>query len=83
MNKTIIAGAFVICAKRLTPWVNFTNIIRAAFMLADPKSVKITVQVMSHFCAKKLRINMLVKLTPLEKNVFQSIWLYVTVLSWL
>ncbi len=55
---------------KLTPVVDFTNILRAAFMLADPKSAKNTVKQSVFFlallgsaCVKAGNI-MLVKLTP-------------------
>jgi len=54
---------------KLTPWVNFTNIIHAASMHADPKSTK---KQSSHQCLfsllgsarKKSAQKMLMKLTP-------------------
>ena len=53
----------------LSPGVNFTNILLAAFMRADPKSAKKTVK-LSNFIAllgsacAKVACRMLVKLTP-------------------
>ena len=36
---------------KLTPGVNFTNVLQAAFTLADPESTKKAAQLDSLFCA--------------------------------
>jgi hypothetical protein len=55
---------------KLTPGVNFTNILRATFTRADPKKPKNDSQVISSFCAfpgsalEKAAHKTLMKLTP-------------------
>ena len=53
----------------MTPGFNFTNILRAAFRRADPKSAKKTIKLSSFFvllesALVKAARRMLVKLTP-------------------
>jgi hypothetical protein len=73
---------------KLTPGVNFTNIRRATFMQADPKSAKNT-NGLTVFCALlgsthiQVLLKMLVKLTPTlkpkkrTKKMFESFLKYV------
>ena len=53
---------------KLTPGLNFINVLRTAFSHVEPKSVKKTVKLsvflrFRNLRAQKLRVNMLVKLT--------------------
>ena len=67
--KEIGAKAACKMLVKLTPGVNFTNVLQAAFTSADPKSTKKTVKLSSFiallgFAHVKAAHRMLVKLTP-------------------
>ncbi len=65
------------------PSVNFINILRAAFTLTEPKSVKKIVNSLvflrfQDLRAQKLRVNMMVKLTPNSYGQLKIINIYCT-----
>jgi len=84
VNLSKIQGLFVIYCYPMTgkPGVNFINVLRAAFTLSDPKSVKTywwlnwTVTLLGSACIKAAH-RMLMKLTPGVNftNILQSAFL--------
>ena len=73
MNRVVVSVNKALRKVHLKPGVNFINVLRAAFTLADPESTKKTVKLCSFFpllgsAGVKAACRTLVKLTPEGDN---------------